>query len=165
MTVRRAAVAASFLALLLESGCATARPGRALDLLTSRGKVLGWGGIYLTQTRAEIEQVLGRKLRVQDDHYSDACGSAYTDVHHRGHRISLQWADATETADLEVITVSLTTAERAASPQQLNRWALDAVPALTAEAPTYLTLGETVLNIQEDAPEPLFFVSVEACVD
>jgi hypothetical protein len=159
---------------LLLSGCASqALPERAatpsLELLSATDQAICWAGACIGDSRATIEKKLGLRLRpISTVTDIDMCGEFYSDARIAGRAVQFEWT--ARDGELAVLSVPLSASERDAPDAELLRAALRAVPTLVEdpESPLYFVLAanqEIAVNIKPDAPEWVFFVTHEGCVD
>jgi hypothetical protein len=169
------------LATFVLSRCATPSSGtrhvaasaeHPLDLLASENGKLGWGGVFIGRSRADIEQVLQRSLAVEAQE-APACGQWSSDASIAGRQIMLQWSSQGPEAELESIYVPLLPSE-VETESALARRAVAHVPGLHPVAgggePSLFLLSsretaDTAVLLKPSEPDRCFFVSYDGCLD
>ena len=147
-------------------------------LLAAPDRSICWAGMCIGDSRSQVETAIGMRLRTKED-YTDVCGGYFAYPLVAGRQVMLEFSSSRSNAELEVIGVPFSSAERLLSQDQLSIAARAAIPRLVdgsaiaygtpvAAHPLYLTLPENndvAVNIKPDEAEKTFYVTHAGCVD
>jgi hypothetical protein len=120
---------------LVLGGCSTANLARkakkpSVDLVQLKGSDLGWGGVFLGRTRAEVETAVGHALPVKRDPNVVVCGEYHSLLTMLGRKVEIQWSSAKTSGTVDSIYVLLTAEEQATPVRQLATRLRTRLPSL-----------------------------------
>jgi len=132
----------------------------AVELISVSGKRLGWGGMFVGETRTAVERALRRALPPVLDSYSDRCGDFVSWIFVEGHPAQITWSDRNPNAVIDIITIPLTTDE----VRELRAWP----PRGFLPDGGLLRLRSSpdlIISVNDSFKQEAMFIEPEGCVD
>jgi hypothetical protein len=130
---------------------------------------VGFGNLWVGMSHSDAERALARTLTIEDDSYSDACGSGRSTIEVAGAMVSIQWADE-QPREIEAMFVKLPVQEVAGSRKVLarafGRWVSSCDSATSDNLAACFRHPRALLVLAETAPEwPGVRLIMEDCTD
>lgn len=175
----RATVASLLVTALVVVGCASPSLSpdastMSVDLVQLAGRDLGWGGIFLGRTRADVGEALGHNLPVEHSREVLVCGGYLTPLTLHGRHVEIQWSSQMPTGTVESVFVEITPDEQATPVVQLVRRLRSRLSKLVEREPArpqdqwaYLTPREHASQalLVKSGEENFLYVSLDSCFD
>lgn len=138
------------------------------DYVSVNNRELGWSGIYLNETRSNVEKKLESDLEVHEQAFP-TCGQYASQLVLNNRKVTLQWSALSVNATLDSIYVDLPVDEYALSPtaiaKQINNrlphleWAASGTDSSQLNDPN----GDEILIKNGD--DNFLLVSLVSCLD
>lgn len=156
---------------------AAENPAPVTSLVQLNGKTLGWAGIFLGSTHADVETTLQRHIAIEPDEEALACGAFQSNINVQGYPVTIQWSDSGDAATVDSITLLLTPGEKKAGAAAVSSALQRRLPALKlvssssfGKPTTKVFLFQPVDNpghalLLKLGAENVFFISLEGCLD
>ena len=138
------------------------------DYVSADSGRLGWAGIFLNESRGDLENKLGKVVEVHDQAFP-ACGEFASQIVLDGRSVTLEWSQSSSDATIDSIEVDLPSAEymipAATIAEQIN----DRLPSMKMiigdddGAQLNYAKGEVILI--KNGKENFLPISPEGCLD